>query len=127
MDKCKDCKRPNTRGTLTEPAGCLKFRWPNDTNVLLDCAIATIARLRKELKPHEDYMAALAEQELVSPKPIVYTSPYECQCREPALYGSLPADPDCKAPGCKGTGYTTDIAFKKDWSKYTTEQLDGFS
>lgn len=50
----------------------LKYRWPNDTNVILDCAIETIKRLRKELKPHEDYMAALAEQELVSPakKPV---------------------------------------------------------
>lgn len=43
---------------------------------------------------------------------------YPCACRRRARYGSVPTS-DC--PHCDGTGYTNDLAQKKDWSKDPVE------
>lgn len=110
-DVCRDCGRNNTRGTASLPAGCLKYRWPNDVHVKLECAERTIKRLQLDID----------RRIRQSSTPF---GKYECQCREPGLWGSYP-DPCCEY--CRGTGYTDDVRLKKDWSTYTPEELDSRS
>lgn len=46
---------------------------------------------------------------------------YECACRVPARYGSVPKA-DCA--DCDGTGYTNNPDAKKDWSKNPPPDMD---
>jgi hypothetical protein len=46
---------------------------------------------------------------------------FECECREPGVYGSFP---NRECPHCDGTGYTNDPARKKDWIKNPPPDMD---
>lgn len=46
---------------------------------------------------------------------------WECECRRRGVWGSHPG-PDCQH--CDGTGYTNDIARKKDWNNDPPREED---